>query len=119
MTYLAEMLKSFHPSCLLAVLSLTKAKDVDQVFAPLQGVVSRVIATSADPIRSDVCACSWPRACTPVVRTKMSFIIDQPERALELAHTEHLEHDRGVCVTGSVYLAGKARRVLRGLLGEG
>ena len=114
MTHLAEVLATFKTQSFIAVLSLTSTKDVDQVFAPLRSLVSRVIVTRADPTRSmsagrlaNHLGRLWPREAIVTV--------EDPERALNIAFEQHQELGVGLCVTGSVYLAGHARRVLKGL----
>ena len=114
MTGLTQVLAGFDTS-FLAVLSLSGAKEIDTVFAPLMSMVNRVITTRADPSRSMPCTLlaevlgqHWPQARVTAA--------DDPDRALELAYREHQQLDTGICVTGSVYLAGRARRVLRSLM---
>lgn len=111
---LAEVLKTFDSDGLLAVLSVTKGKDVEAIFSPLKAVITRVIATQADAARSipaQILATRlqqhWP---CEVIST-----VEQPARALALAVEEREKRGIGICITGSVYLAGTARRVLREL----
>ena len=116
MTLLTQVLVGFDTP-FLAVLSLSGAKEIDVVFAPLMSVVTRIITTQADPTRSmpaeslaEVLRERWPK-------TRVTATTD-PDRALALAYREHQQLHSGICVTGSVYLAGRGRRVLRCLLNK-
>ena len=109
---LSAVLETLDTNGFLAVLSVAKTKDVEVIFSPLRSIVSRVIATQADPSRSISAqllaarlAKLWPREAIRAV--------DQPTHALTLALEEQEKCSVGVCVTGSVYLAGMARGVLR------
>lgn len=114
-THLTKVLAAFSSDSFLAVLSLSNSKCIDAVFSPLMPLISRVITTRADPERSipaealaQNLAERWPNIDIDAV--------GDPDRALSLAFEEHERLDIGICATGSVYLAGRARRVLRALL---
>ena len=116
-THLAQVLGSFSPASFVAVLSLSDSKRIDVVLDALMPVVARVITTRADPVRSmpaEVLARGlaerWPGIDIEAV--------SDPDRALSLAFAVSGQLNLGICATGSVYLAGRARRVLGALLEE-
>ena len=111
MSYLAELLTTFD-AAFVGVISLSESKQIASVLEPLRPAVKRFITTRAEPIRSqsagklaNFLSRRWPGIAITS--------IEDPEQALDVAYNEHIELGMGLCVTGSVYLAGRARRVLR------
>ena len=98
---------------LVAVVSVTRGKDAARVLSPLVRRAETVIATTAEPSRSlpsaelaSLLGASGP--CAAVTG------IDPPADAIRAA-VRIAGSDGTVCVTGSMYMAGAARRVLRSL----
>ena len=99
-----------HAASLVAVVSVTRGKDAAHLLRPLVRHADIVVATAADPSRS------LPAdALARVLRDSRSDIpieiVSSPAEAMRAAI--RLSGDDGtVCVTGSMYLAGAARRTL-------
>ena len=93
------------------VLSISAGKDLTAILAALVPGASRITVTRAEPTRSlavdDLAAAI--RACAPACDLR---VVPDPHRAVRAAR-ESLALDELLCVTGSVYLAGIARGVLR------
>ena len=96
---------------LVAVVSVTRGKDAARVLSPLVRRAEAVIATTAEPSRSlpsaelaSLLGASGP--CAAVTG------IDPPADAIRAA-VRIAGRDGTVCVTGSMYAAGAARRLLR------
>ena len=96
---------------LVAVVSVTRGKDAARVLSPLVRRAETVIATTAEPSRSlpsaelaSLLEASHPRAAVAG--------IDLPADAIRAA-VRIAGRDGAVCVTGSMYAAGAARRLLR------
>ncbi len=102
------------------LLSVSGDKDVDRVLRPLLACASRITVTRADPTRSlaaDELADrvhalieSMPRVADFEAKPEISVVSD-PEEACRIARAS-LAEEHMLCATGSVYLAGIARRVL-------
>jgi len=95
--------------CLL--LSISADKKVGSVLRPLLEGVDRVITTEAEPTRS-LAAASLAAEISTVAPEMLVQSVPALEEAFEVAMKELGAEDL-LCVTGSVYLAGAARRVLR------
>jgi dihydrofolate synthase/folylpolyglutamate synthase len=92
------------------VLSLSLDKAVDSILDLILPLADEVVLTRADPIRAvdpeDIARGIAARDAGVRVQ-----IVDDPETAVASARAS-LESDVLLCVVGSVYLAGVARRVL-------
>jgi dihydrofolate synthase/folylpolyglutamate synthase len=92
------------------VLSISAGKDVDAILAALLPLAHEVTATRAEPARSlapaEIAAAVRARAPGLALR-----VVPNPHLALRAA-AEGLAAEDLLCATGSVYLAGIARRVL-------
>ncbi len=92
------------------VLSVSAGKDLDAILGALLPLFDEVTVTRAEPTRSlkpaDVAAAV--RAASPGAAVRA---VPNPHMALRAAR-EGLGEDDLVCATGSVYLAGLARRLL-------
>ncbi len=93
------------------VLSVSTGKDIGSLLEALLPLADELSVTRADPARSLA-----PREIAEAVRARAPRlalrVVPNPHRALRAA-AERLEPGDLLCVTGSVYLAGIARRVLR------
>jgi len=107
---LAEALASLAPAGVDLVLSVSGDKDLDALLAALIPRARRIWATCAEPVRSlsaeDLARRVRERAPQLAVEA-----IEDPESALLRARAS-LPAGRLLCATGSIYLAGIARRVL-------
>ena len=110
---LLEILDTHAPAGLVAVVSVTRGKDAALMLSPLVRRAETVVATTAEPSRSlsstelaSILEASHPRAAVAGI----DLPADAIRTALRLAG-----RDGTVCVTGSMYMAGAARRVLRTL----
>ncbi|TMA33021.1 MAG: bifunctional folylpolyglutamate synthase/dihydrofolate synthase [Deltaproteobacteria bacterium] len=93
------------------VLSISAGKDTGAILAALVPLARSLTLTRADPARSldpaEIAAAA--RAVDPNIALR---VVPNPHLALRAAR-EALAPDAVLCATGSVYLAGIARRVLR------
>jgi dihydrofolate synthase / folylpolyglutamate synthase len=93
------------------VLSVSAGKDTDAILAALLPLAHSLTLTRAEPVRS-----LDPREIAAAARAVQADVelrvIPNPHLALRAAR-EALAPDALLCATGSVYLAGIARRVLR------
>ena len=108
---LVEALASRPPAKFVAVVSVTRGKDAADVLRPLVRRAEAVIATAAEPSRSlpaeelaQVLRNTTPRVPIESIASPADAI----HAAIRLAGC-----DGTVCATGSMYLAGAARRALR------
>ncbi len=111
---LAEVLESIAPEGFELLFSISRDKDFEAVIAPLLARVERIWATRADPIRSlpaDQLAKRIELAARAAGRPVPVACEVDPARAAREARAA-LAPRRMLVVTGSVYLAGVARRVL-------
>ncbi len=96
------------------VVSVGLDKALDRIVDRLLPVADEVVVTRAEPIRaidpSDVAARIRARAAAAGTKVDVRSVED-PEQAIAEARVS-LPADELLCVTGSVYLAGIARRVL-------
>ena len=98
-------------SRLVAVVSATRGKDVVRMLSPLVLRVDTVIATTAEPSRS--LPSTELAGMIEAIGSPASIIdVDPPADAFRTA-IRVAGSDGAVCVTGSMYLAGAARRMLR------
>ena len=108
---LVEVLASRPSSKLVAVVSVTRGKDAAHLLRPLVRRAGAVIATAAEPSRS-----LPAEALAQVLRQSAPRVpiesIASPAGALDAA-TRLAGSDGTVCATGSMYVAGAARRILR------
>ncbi len=108
---LVGMLGSRPRTRVVAVVSVTRGKDPAHLLRPLAGHADIVIATAAEPSRS-LPAGALARALRDSAPDASIESADSPADAIRSA--VRLAGRAGtVCVTGSMYLAGAARRALR------
>jgi len=108
---LARVLASLPRRRTQLVLSISAGKDMSSILEALLPEADEVTVTRAEPARSlapDEIA-SAVRAAAPGLALR---VVPNPQLAVEAAR-EELAADDLLCVSGSVYLAGIARRVLR------
>ena len=96
---------------LVAVVSLTRGKDAARVLLPLVRRADAVIATTADASRS-LPAAELARALKALRPRAAITCADTPAEAMRAA-VDAAGREGTVCATGSMYMAGAARRVLR------
>jgi dihydrofolate synthase/folylpolyglutamate synthase len=93
------------------VLSISAGKDTGAILAALLPLARSLTLTRAEPVRSldpaEIAAAA--RAVSPEIPLR---VVPNPHLALRAAR-EALAPDAVLCATGSVYLAGIARRVLK------
>ena len=108
---LAVVLQQLAPGGYELVLSVSGDKDVEGVLGALLPGAARVWVTQAEPLRSlpPERLAEWIRAESPDLPLEL---IGDPEKAI-LEAREALPTGVRLCATGSIYLAGVARRVLR------
>jgi dihydrofolate synthase/folylpolyglutamate synthase len=94
------------------VLSISAGKDVDAILAALLPGADVVTVTRAEPSRSlaPETLADRVREAAPAVALR---VVEDPYVAVETARAE-LAADDLLCATGSVYLAGIARKLLAG-----
>jgi dihydrofolate synthase/folylpolyglutamate synthase len=99
------------------VLSVSGGKDLAGICSVLAARADRITVTRADPIRSlkPVLVAEAVRAIAPRCDLR---VVPNPHLALRAAR-EGMADDELLCATGSVYLAGIARRVLAQAGGAG
>ena len=96
---------------LVVVVSATRGKDVVRTLSPLVRHADAVIATTAEPSRS-VPSAQLAGVLETIHRPASIIDVDLPRDAI-LAAMRIAGRDGAVCVTGSMYVAGAARRMLR------
>lgn len=98
-------------SRLVAVVSATRGKDVVRMLSPLVRHADTVIATAAEPSRS--LPSTELAGILETIGSRASIIdVDTPADAIRAA-IRVAGGDGAVCVTGSMYVAGAARRLFR------
>ena len=107
---LVGTLEPRHTTRLVAVVSVTRGKDAVHLLRPLVRHASIVVATAAEPSRS-LSADALARVLTDSKPHIPIEVIPAPADAIRAA-VRLAEEDGTVCVTGSMYLAGAARRTL-------
>ena len=110
---LVEVLGSRTTAGLVAVVSVTRGKDATRVLSPLLRRADTVIATMAEASRS-LPAAGLAHALETLHPRAAITCADTPADAMEAA-VDTAGRDGTVCATGSMYMAGAARRVLRAL----
>ena len=96
---------------LVVVVSATRGKDVVRMLSPLVRRADTLITTTAEPSRS---LPAKPLASLLETIDPRASIIDvDPPRDAILAAMRIAGRDGAVCATGSMYVAGAARRMLR------
>jgi dihydrofolate synthase/folylpolyglutamate synthase len=93
------------------VLSVSAGKNIDAILGALLPVATALTLTRAEPTRSldPAAIAAAARARAPQLALR---VVPNPHLALRAA-SENLAAGDTLCATGSVYLAGIARRVLR------
>ena len=99
------------PTRLVVVVSITRGKDAARVLSPLVRRAHTVIATTAETSRSLPAAELASVFDASDLRSAI-VDIDTPADAIRTA-VRVAGRDGTVCVTGSMYMAGAARRILR------
>ena len=108
---LVEALYPRTPARLVAVVSVTRGKDAARMLRPLVQQADTVIATAAEPSRSlpaETLAHVLRDSAPGVPVESIASPADAIHAAIRLAGSDGM-----VCATGSMYLAGAARRALR------
>ena len=108
---LVEVLASRPPAKFVVVVSVTRGKDAAGVLQPLVRRAEAVIATAAEPSRSlpaEALAQVLRQSAPRVPIESITSPADAIDAAIRLAGS-----DGTVCATGSMYVAGAARRILR------
>jgi dihydrofolate synthase/folylpolyglutamate synthase len=107
---LAQALRAVPRGRARLVLSVSAGKNLSEILAALVPQFDEVTVTRADAVRSldPAAVAAAVRAAAPRVRVRA---VPNPFLALRAAREGLCERDL-VCATGSVYLAGIARRVL-------
>jgi len=105
---LRDWLSAFPPRRRHFVLSLTHGKDPGAVLQPLLDIATSIIATRADAERSLPAATLAARIVAAAPDLPV-HVIDDPSAALHAAR-DRLAPEELLCATGSMYLAGRARR---------
>jgi dihydrofolate synthase/folylpolyglutamate synthase len=114
---LARALETFEPRRTRLVLSISSGKDTAAILDALLPLASDVTLTRAEPTRSldPARVAEAARRAAPDLPLR---IVPNPHLALRSAR-EGLGEDDLLLATGSIYLAGIARRVLRAGTGAG
>jgi len=107
---LARVLDARRPATLVAVASITHGKDAPSVLSSLVRRADVVIATAVEPSRS-LAAETLARDLREAAPHAAIEAIGVPADALRAA-MRHAGRDGIVCATGSMYMAGAARRLL-------
>ncbi|MCR9095947.1 MAG: Mur ligase family protein [bacterium] len=123
---LAKTLEALAPGGFDLVLSVSGDKELENVLAPLLEAPGRgrVVTTRAEPARSLPADWLAKRIDELAERRGLGWgaveplPIEDPEEAVRVARAQ-LEPGRMLVATGSVYLAGIARRVLGGVPAQG
>ena len=110
---LLSVLGAVDTSRLVVVVSATRGKDVARMLAPLVRRAVTVIATRAEPSRS-LPATQLAGILETIDRRASVIDVDPPADAIRAA-VRVAGSDGVVCVTGSMYVAGAARRMLAGV----
>lgn len=110
---LSTVLEQMAPEGFELLISVSADKNLNGVLDALLRGARRVWVTRAEPLRSlspgDLAARVRERSPTPTLAIE---VIADPVKAVETAR-EGLSPGHILCATGSIYLAGIARRVLR------
>ena len=107
---LLSVLGAVDTSRLVVVVSATRGKDVARMLSPLVRYADTVIATTAEASRS-LPSTQLARILETIDRRASIIDVDTPADAIRVA-VRVAGSDGAVCVTGSMYVAGAARRML-------
>ena len=107
---LLSVLGAVDTSRLVVVVSATRGKDVARMLSPLVRYADTVIATTAEASRS-LPSTQLARILETIDRRASIIEVDPPADAIRAA-VRVAGSDGTVCVTGSMYVAGAARRML-------
>ena len=107
---LVRILDARRSTTLVAVVSITRGKDAPSVLSSLVRQANVVIATAVEPSRS-LAAEALARDLREAAPHAAIEAIDAPADALQAAMCL-AGRDGIVCATGSMYMAGAARRIL-------
>ena len=107
---LLEMIEARCPTRLVAVVSVTAGKDAGSLLSPLVRRAGAVFATAAEPTRS-LRADELKGVIEAFVPATAVTAIDTPGDAIRAAIDAAGSHGT-ICATGSMYMAGAARRAL-------
>ena len=108
---LASVLRGIERRRTRLVLSISAGKDTASILAPLVPLANEVTVTRAEPRRS-LSPTEVAQAVREVAPDVELRVVPNPQLAVRAAY-DGLETGDCLCVTGSVYLAGIARRILR------
>lgn len=108
---LVRMLDARRPATLVAAVSITRGKDAPRVLSSLVRRATVVIATAAVPTRS-LSARALARDLLDLAPRASIEEVGDPCDALRAA-MRLAGRDGVVCATGSMYMAGAARRILK------
>ncbi len=108
---LASVLRRIERRRTHLVLSISAGKDTASILASLVPLADEVTVTRAEPTRS-LSPTEIGRAVREVAPDVAVRVVPNPKLAVRAAY-HRLEAGDCLCVTGSVYLAGIARRILR------
>ena len=108
---LASVLRRIERRRTRLVLSISAGKDTASILAPLVPLANEVTVTRAEPRRS-LSPTEVAQAVREVAPDVEVRVVPNPQLAVRAAY-DGLEAGDCLCVTGSVYLAGIARRILR------
>ncbi len=107
---LASVLRGIERRRTRLVLSISAGKDTASILASLVPLANEVTVTRAEPRRS-LSPAEVGRAVREVAPGVELRVVPNPQLAVRAAY-DGLEAGDCLCVTGSVYLAGIARRIL-------
>ncbi len=113
---LIETIETLQPPCtqgLIAVLGLNLAKDISKVLSPMVEKADLVIATTAEPSRS------YPAEDLAQILSRLHpdteiVPVFEPHAAI-LKALDTADKQNTICATGSMYLAGAARKAMRAI----
>ena len=108
---LASVLRRIERRRTHLVLSISAGKDTASILASLVPLADEVTVTRAEPTRS-LSPTEIGRAVRELAPDVAVRVVPNPQLAVRAAY-HRLEAGDCLCVTGSVYLAGIARRILR------
>ncbi len=108
---LASVLRRIERRRTRLVLSISAGKDTASILASLVPLANEVTVTRAEPTRS-LSPTEIGRAVHELAPEVAVRVVPNPQLAVRAAY-DGLEAGDCLCVTGSVYLAGIARRILR------
>lgn len=107
---LLDIVEARAPVRLVAVVSVTRGKDAAGVLSPLVTRAGTVIATMAEPSRS-LRANELARILATLRQRPAILRAESPSDAIRMA-IRTAGREGTICATGSMYMAGAARRIL-------